>query len=351
MSSTLLYLLILEDETSHVEAIRRAFQTTNAPVEIQTASTLQMYCEMVDSRTPDIAIMDLNLPDGNPMESLSLLTENPAFPVLVMTSCGNESVAVAAMKLGALDYLVKSEETFNDMPRTVRAALREWNLMQAHKASEEAVRLSLIEKESLLKEIHHRVKNNLQIVSSLLRLQSARLDNPVAKAALQDMQNRVRSMALIHEHLYRSDNLAEVQLSEYVHSLCTQLMHALVPHSSNIQLHLDLASVRLSIDQAIPCGLIVNELVSNALTHAFPDGRAGEVRVELNATQDTAGWRLRVADNGVGMPEDFELSTLSHLTSLGLQLVFDLTRQLGGQLAIKVDTGTVFDIVFKEVHA
>jgi two-component sensor histidine kinase len=203
----------------------------------------------------------------------------------------------------------------------------------------------LSEKESLLKEIHHRVKNNMQIISSLLRLQSGQSSHPDAKATLLDMQNRVRSMALIHEHLYRSENLAAVDLADYLKGLCQQLSRTFASPPGNIQLHLNLASIRLEIDRAIPCGLLVNELVSNAFKHAFPGGRSGEVRVELHALTDGTGWQLRVADNGVGLPPGF---ALDDLTSLGLKLVSDLTRQLGARLEIGAGPGTVFEVEFKE---
>jgi PAS domain S-box-containing protein len=218
--------------------------------------------------------------------------------------------------------------------------------MQRSKARA-ALRQSLREKEFLLKEVHHRVKNNLQIISSLLRLQSGRLENPVAKAALQDMQNRVRSMALIHEHLYRSENLARVDLAAYLKQLCQQLFRALMVISGEIQLHLELVPVHLEIDQAIPCGLLVNELVSNALKHGFPNGGTGEVRVELQPAADGPGWRLRVADNGVGLPASFDLK---HLTTLGMQLIGDLSRQIGGQVSIGPGPGTVFEVTFQASH-
>ena len=134
-----LSLLILEDDPAHSEAIRRAFESSGQPSEIRVASSLQEYCEMVDARPPDVALLDLNLPDGDSHEALSLLSVDCPFPALVMTSMGNEKVAVAAMKAGALDYLVKSPDNFANMPRSVQRALREWNLHQARKRAEEAL--------------------------------------------------------------------------------------------------------------------------------------------------------------------------------------------------------------------
>ena len=210
------------------------------------------------------------------------------------------------------------------------------------KQTERLLQASLSEKESLLQEIHHRVKNNLQIITSLLRLQAGRIDEPVAKAVLLDMQNRVRSMALIHEHLYRSENLAAVDLAAYLKNLCQQLFRTMLITPGTIQLHCDLVPVHIEIDQAIPCGLLVNELVSNALKHAFPTGQGGEVRVELHPQDYPPGWRLRVADNGVGLPPDL---SPDYATTMGLRLVSDLARQLGGRLQIGAGPGAVFEVV------
>jgi len=203
----------------------------------------------------------------------------------------------------------------------------------------------LVEKESLLKEIHHRVKNNLQVIISLLRLQAGKIESPVAKAALNATQDRVRSMALIHEHLYRSENLAAVDMASYIKHLCQQLFHALAATPDTLHLRLELASVSLGIDQAVPCGLLVNELVTNAFKHAFPAGRGGEVRVELQPLKDGQGWRLRVADDGVGLPPGFDEQSRN---SLGLKLIADLAGQLGGQLEIGAGPGAVFTVEFQK---
>ena len=214
----------------------------------------------------------------------------------------------------------------------------------ARKRVEAVVRASLREKDALLREIHHRVKNNLQIISSLLRLQSNQISHPAAQAVLLDMQHRVRSMALIHEHLYQAPDLAAVDLAAYLQQLCTQLLSALVERPGRLQLRLNLAPVRLGIEQAIPCGLMVNELLSNCFKHAFPDGRAGEVQVQLQAVADGSELRLRVVDDGVGLPVDFDLN---RLTSLGLHLASDLARQIGGVLVPgSAGPGTVFEVVF-----
>jgi two-component sensor histidine kinase len=324
-------------------AIRRAFAEVSADVDIHSVTTLGEFMASVQARLPDLALMDLNLPDGSALEVLTHPPEDAPFPVLVMTAFGNQQIVVEVMKAGALDYVVKSPESFAAMPHSVERVLREWKLLQQHKQAEATVRASLHEKESLLMEIHHRVKNNLQIISSLLHLQADKIDSPIAKSAMANMQNRIRSMALIHEHLYRSENFAAVDLAVYLTQLCNQLFRTLVVTPSRIKLHLDLAPVHLKIDQAIPCGLLVNELVSNAFKHAFPADRGGELCVELHQSADGALARLRVADNGVGLPPDF---TMDDSASLGLKLATNLARQLGGRLAIGTGPGAVFELEF-----
>lgn len=211
------------------------------------------------------------------------------------------------------------------------------------KKAEEALRASLEEKTILLKEVHHRVKNNLQIISSLLNLQAerTRTRNPEVLDTLRDTQNRVRSMALLHENLYRSSSLARISLPQYVESLCVQLWRSVGP-AAPIELDRQVDAVSLSLDQAVPCGLIVNELVSNALKHAFPGGRSGRVRVRAQARTE-GEISLIVADDGVGLPPGRDPRCAE---TLGLQLVFMLVAQLQGEVDIAREGGTEFRIVF-----
>ncbi|MBP6853205.1 MAG: PAS domain S-box protein, partial [Rhodoferax sp.] len=202
---------------------------------------------------------------------------------------------------------------------------------------------SVLEKEALLKEVHHRVKNNLQVITSLLRLESMRRDSIDTRAVLSDMQGRIRSMALLHESLYRTGMFASVDLGDYLGRLVTQAFQSQIGGGEALQLRLDLHSVRVAMDQATPCGLLVNELVSNCIKHGFPDGRAGEVRVQLHVLpSDHHQVRLRVSDTGVGLPADF---ASRRRQSLGLQLVEDLARQIGGQL--EIGDGALFSVTFR----
>ena len=214
------------------------------------------------------------------------------------------------------------------------------------KMAEEQVEASLAEKEIMLKEIHHRVKNNLQIISSLLSLQSGTIKDKEANALFTESQTRVRSMALIHEQLYRSEDLARVDFAEYIQELTRYLSSSYSSGSNGTRFQITCDEVFLDVTTAIPCGLIVNELASNALKHAFPNGRGGVIGVEMaveNGAGGPARYRLTVWDDGVGFPEGLDFRNTQ---SLGLQLVNSLTQQLGGTVELNREGRTAFEIVF-----
>ncbi|WP_042445083.1 AAA family ATPase [Azospirillum sp. B510] len=200
---------------------------------------------------------------------------------------------------------------------------------------------SLEEKDALLKEIHHRVKNNLQLVTSLLNLQSRRIKDEAVAALFADSRDRVRSMALVHESLYRLGNFARVPMREHLESVCAHLLRAYSRHAGSVRLEAGLDDLKLDLDRAVPCGLIVNELVSNALKHAYPDGRGGVLRVAL--TTDGQDCRLSVRDDGVGLPDGYDPDRMD---TVGFQLVSDLTSQLHGTLKYTFNKGSEFAITF-----
>jgi len=210
------------------------------------------------------------------------------------------------------------------------------------KQAQEQIKASLKEKEVLLKEIHHRVKNNMQIISSLLNIQSANIEDENMREIFNVCQSRIRSMALMHETLYKSEDLARIDFSEYIRRLTTHLMSMYRVGMEPIRLNLDIVDVYLDINRAIPCGMIINELVSNSLKHAFPDGKGGEVAVKMFADKKKKV-TLIVSDTGVGFPEGMDFHETK---SMGMQLVTDLTRQIKGTIKLGRDKGTEFKIVF-----
>jgi len=210
------------------------------------------------------------------------------------------------------------------------------------KKTEEQIQASLYEKEVLLKEVHHRVKNNLQFIASLLSMQARRIADPASLEVFVNSQSRVHSMALIHERLYKSDSLAEIDFEDYVRMLVKDLLASHVVQPEAIRVDVDMDRIPLKLDAAVPCGLIVNELVTNALKHAFPDGRRGTIRIGFNQTNGV--FVLAVRDDGAGLPEDAETRKT---TSLGLRLVQILTEQLEGDIALQSDgRGTEAIITF-----
>jgi two-component sensor histidine kinase len=203
------------------------------------------------------------------------------------------------------------------------------------KETEARLKASIAEKDVLLKEVHHRVKNNLQIISSLLNLQMMKITDVKTRAELNATRNRIRSMALIHAKLYQSKNLSQINFAEYIEEFSRQLRSLYNVSSKKVKLVLDIDAVYLDVDVAIPCGMIVNELLTNALKYAFPEERSGEIRVVLRSEQSETV--LSVEDNGVGLPPGIDLERVE---TLGLQLVRGLAQQVNGTVTVEQSRGT-----------
>jgi PAS domain S-box-containing protein len=212
------------------------------------------------------------------------------------------------------------------------------------KKFEEKIKSSLAEKEILLREIHHRVKNNMQVISSLLNLQADKTKDTKYNDIISESINRINSMALIHNLLYQSENLSEINFKYYVSELCNSLLSIYNLPERRINITYDIEKIELKIDTAIPCGLIINELVSNSLKHAFPSALSGDITISVKKRK-SGTIQLSVHDNGVGLPEDMDIKKIN---SLGLQLVSLLTKQLNGKLIIKSVNGTIAIITFKD---
>jgi len=221
--------------------------------------------------------------------------------------------------------------------------LRLQNEIESRKQSEAQIAASLREKEVLLRETHHRVKNNMQVISSLLNHQARKIREPKVREMFMESQSRIRAMSLIHETLYGQNCLAEINFRDYLSSLCENLFRIYVPRGSTPKLSVDTEDITLDIDRAVPCGLIVNELISNSLKYAFPEGRDGLIEISARSAENNC-IELRIRDNGIGIsgeiaPENTE--------TMGLQMVFSLVnRQLGGTVSVKKDKGTAFTILF-----
>jgi ammonium transporter len=283
---------------------------------------------------------------------------NRFFPLRVAPE--DEYIGLNVSEHGATTELLDMFRTMDSQARTGDMSLRvpvepftevgqiaqryNW-VMDALEKESAKTENSLKEKEMLLREIHHRVKNNLQVISSLLSLQSRYHKDEHAIEMAKESQNRIKAMALIHEKLYRSKDFANVEFNDYIKNLVNDLLASYKVSASRIALKLDIENISLGIDTAIPTGLIVNELVSNSLKYAFPEGKDGEIRISLRSLND-GDKELIVSDNGVGLPESLDIKKAE---SLGLRMITNLTeRSLHGKININKSNGTEFQIIFKE---
>jgi len=211
--------------------------------------------------------------------------------------------------------------------------------------TQDTLEKSLKEKEILLTEIHHRVKNNMQIISSLLSLQSQGIRDASIQELFMDTQNRIQSIALIHNLMYKSKDLANVDFEEYIQNLAAVLLRTLSSRQDKISLSVEAEDVSLDLNRAIPCGLIINEVVSNSIKHAFPGGGPGEIQITFSG-KSSDRYTLKIKDNGIGMDSDIDPSNID---TIGLTIVRDLTDQLKGTFLMRSNQGTEIEISFPKM--
>jgi len=252
-------------------------------------------------------------------------------------------VFVPSVYNGRGAYLWATASPLLDSKRQQYGAIESVRDISDRKKAEDKIKKSLDEKETLLREIHHRVKNNMQIISSLLNLQIQYEDLDETVGVLKESQGRVKSMAIIHEKLYQSSSLTYINFKEYIEKLILDIFYSYGITTGTIESVLNIKDIHLNIDTAIPLGLIINELVTNSVKYAFPKCK-GKITLKLVSNQDQI--ELTIADNGIGIPEDIDLENSK---TLGLQLVQNLVNQLEGKLELDVNHGTEFKITFKEL--
>ena len=372
-----LRVLLVEDNPGDADLILELLPT-DGPEEYCVSCVVRLTeaLERVDADRFDVILLDLGLPDSSGLDTLRAMRRQVTdLPIVLLTGDSDEQTGFAAVREGAQDYLLKGQIDNNLLIRSIKYAIdrkvaenslkrlndtleerideRTAQLTTANemlrieiderKQVEERLQSSLHLKEVLLKEIHHRVKNNLQVISSLVNLQADTIDNPDVRGLFRDVRDRVRSMALVHEKLYQSEDLACVPFDAYVESLLNYLRHAYGHAEAAIRFTMNLQPVLLSVELAVPCGLIVNELITNALKHAFPGRDRGEIVTDLYSSPDGTV-SLRVRDDGIGLPPELDWG---RLRSLGLRLVQMLIGQLNATLEFNGADGTEFQITFK----
>ena len=266
---------------------------------------------------------------------------------------GYESIALIPLRsgddtIGLLQFNHHRKNRFTpDLVEFLESVGLTVGIALKRRRSEEAITASLREKESLLKEIHHRVKNNLQVISSLMSLQALSIHDDDVSVAFQDIQNRIKSMAIIHEKLYLSENFSSIAFGDYIEEIAHSLFQSFNIEPGRIVFRSDIKDINLGIDTAVPCGLIINELITNSLKHAFPDGRKGEIFIAM-VRDENGRYILSEKDNGIGIPQKIDID---RTPSLGLRLVKILTQQLNGSIEVRGNGGSWFIVQFNDATA
>ncbi len=331
-------LLFIEDSEEDYLLMKRAIDGAGFAYIDKRVLDVNALKEELNTSDWDIFILDHEVPGTNVKEFLEILCNyDELVPIILVSGVISEDQVATALQYGARDYVMKDNlrRLPNVISREIDIYYERRKFRQAQIEKSELIQQHLKAQGILIKEIHHRVKNNLQIISSLLELQAFQIKDDATKVALLDSQNRVKSMALVHEKIYQSEDLSSINYKEYMEQLTEYLF---TTHKQpNVTYSIDSDDINMSIDSAIPAGIIINELITNSLKHAFPDGRSGSVEIKLKNNDD--GLLLVVQDNGVGIPKDFELSKTS---TLGLELVNALSQQLSANVIVDSSRGTRF---------
>jgi two-component sensor histidine kinase len=240
-------------------------------------------------------------------------------------------------------YFIVTASPIKDNNGNVLGSIHIAHDITKRKEMEVKLEKALEEKDTLMKEIYHRTKNNLMVISSLLSLQSRYIKDKDTQSIFKESQNRAKSMAMIHEKLYRSGDLEHLNFAEYIVNLSNDLYDTYTLDKNLIKLVLDIDEVTLNVEISIPLALILNELLTNSLKHAFPDGRGGEIKVELKRYDES--FKLSVSDNGITFPEDLDYRNTD---TLGILIVNSLTDQINGKLNLEKSNGTKFTVTFKD---
>lgn len=347
--------IMVDDSAADRRLYRTLLEEDRAgAVEFIDAANGTRGLDLCRKEAPDCVLLDYKLPDMTGLEFLARLAgdppaEIPSSAVVMLTGLASESVAVKALRGGAQDYLSKDAVTAQGLRMAIDKATQKVGLLRDLRDERDRLSRSLAEKDVLLQEVHHRVKNNMQVIVSLLRLQARAFPDEQLGLALRETRNRIEFMAQIHEQLYHAGDLGVVDLARQAALIAGRLLQTYGLDDSRIRLRMEMEPLALAVDQAIPAGLILNELVSNALKHAFADGRAGTVAIRGARREGYV--TLDVRDDGMGLREPVDPLQPK---SLGLRIVGILTRQLKGSFESARETEskeTVFRITFPSREA
>ncbi|MCF7929542.1 MAG: response regulator [Spirochaetales bacterium] len=357
-------ILIIDDETLLRKSVRDYLEDSGYTV--QEAENGKTGIELIEQKLPDLVICDLRMPETDGFEVLDYISEHyPRTPSIVISGNGIIHDAVDALKRGAWDYLIKPIEDMGILEHAVNTCLERRRLenenekyrrrlenkvqmrtreleeeIQKREERENQIRSSLTEKEVLLIEVNNRVKNNMQLMISILNLQAEYARDEYHRNLFEESLNRLKTMALVHESLYKADDLARINIQSYLEELVGHLVH-FYKEEKDIHLSMSIHPIVCSIRQAIPLGLIVNELVVNALQYAFRGRSKGELYITTTKQGDQV--EMCIGDDGIGLSEDIDIQKTE---SLGFQLVVNLSEQMGAAIDLQRRNGTLFTLTF-----
>lgn len=381
MNNDNLRILNLEDNPNDAELIQARLDEDEIKCEVVRVEKKEDYVKALQKGGFDLILADYSLPGFDGLVALELAVEkSPETPFIFVSGVIGEDMAIETLKRGATDYVLKNR--LQRLGPAVRRAVLEAREKSDHRKAEDELRKahaelerridertaelkrlaaslqeevavrkrvekqineSLKEKEILLKELYHRTKNNMYVISSLVDLQAHHLKDDSLKSIFRDIKNRIQSMALVHEKLYKSKKLTRLNAGEYIKDLTAAVMGTYKGEAEQVSVKMDVEDLELSIDTAIPAGLVLNELISNSLKHAFPDRRRGQITIGLHAIDGELA--LRYSDDGIGPPDGFDAAKSG---SLGMNLIYNIVyKQLDGSIETRTGKGIEFDITLK----
>ena len=422
MDNNRINVLLIEDNLADAVLIREMLKESRKPgFNLHNARRLDEGLDYLEKNSVDVLLLDLNLPDSHGLETFQKANDAAHHtPIVILSAFDDEDIAIKAVKGDAQDYLIKGKVDNSLLARSITYAIERKSIegelkehrdhleelvenrtkelqavneqlrkeIEERKNAEKEIKASLEEKEILLEEIHNRVENNLETISNIMGLEYAQIDDKEPIEIYQESQNRVKAIALIHETLSRSEDFAIVDFEKYAKDLVNYLFKTYAVDKSTIDVNIKANGILLDIDTAVPCGLILNELVTNSIKHAFPatysrgpanekipnliteghepsnntfansterfeaakdsftgKNRKGEIFISLS--RDHGNFILKVGDNGIGLPDDFDFR---YAETTGIQLVNALVRQLDGLIDLEKNGNTEFKITFRELQ-
>jgi len=335
--------LFISSDKSEARLIRQSLDDAGDPFQTDFAFTAESMTRHLAARSPNLIVSELRV-QGQYVEPL--LRDHPSVPVLLLVPAEDVEQARKAVDRWALDYEIKSGAILSDMQHVIERRFGPFNIPNS-KDLKTRYEKQLAERDMLVKEIHHRVKNNFQTVCGVLSLQSQYIEDKRLLNMLTECQDRIRAMALLHEKFYRSNDMIKIDFRDYIENLVKGLFWSFGTDPKRVKLEIHVDDVELEIDRSVPCSLIINELVSNTLKHAFPSDWKGIGHIGISVRKHKEGIiELLVEDNGVGIPEHLDIKRSD---SFGLELVTIMARdQLNGRIELDRNDGTRIRVFFQE---